>query len=128
MVPITVDVSGRVSPNVTLGGYGRLAAVLGGETDVSWSLGAVLGVLPAPAAAASPWIALAIGYQTLGASSAMTGLEISPQVGLLFQAGQIVIGPVAELILVDYSASSNVCSGCSGWNVWGSLALRLGWR
>jgi hypothetical protein len=126
-VPLTLDVGGRLSPNVTLGGYARLAAVLGGQTDVSWSLGAILGVLPAPAASICPWIAVAVGYQTLGSSAPLTGLEIVPQVGILFEIGHYTLGPVAEVTLVDYSADASVCSNCSGWNGWGSLALRAGW-
>jgi len=110
-----------------LGGYGRFAAVLGGQTDTSWRLGAVIGVLPAPSASMNPWIAVAVGYQSLGASGTLTGLEISPQVGLLFKVGHLTLGPIAELILVDYSAKESICSGCSGWNAWGSLALRVGW-
>lgn len=126
-IPLTVDVGGRPSPYVTLGAYARLAAVLGGQTDRSWSAGGVVGVLPAPAASTSPWIAVAVGYQSLGADAPLTGLEISPQVGLLFHRGNLALGPVAELTLVDYSADASICSSCSGWNAWGSLALRVGW-
>jgi len=126
-IPLTVDVGGRLSPYVTLGGYARFAAVLGGETDTSWSIGGVLGVLPAPAASTCPWIAVAVGYQSLGASSVMTGPEISPQAGLMFKVGRLALGPLVELTLVDYTASSNLCSNCSAWHTWGSLALRVGW-
>jgi hypothetical protein len=126
-LPLTLDVGGRLSPNVTLSGYGRFAAVLGGQIDTSWSIGAVIGVLPAPSASMNPWIAVAVGYQSLGASGTLTGLEISPQVGLLFKIGHLTLGPIAELILVDYSAKESICSSCSGWNAWGSLALRVGW-
>ena len=112
-IPLTIDAGGRLSPNVTLGGYARLAAVLGGETDRSWSLGAVVGVLPVPASASCPWIAVAVGYQSLGVAGTFSGLEISPQVGLLFKVGHLTLGPIAELTLVDYSADARICSDCS---------------
>jgi hypothetical protein len=126
-IPLTVDVGGRVSPYITLGGYARLAAVLGGETDRSWSVGAVVGVLPAPAAASCPWLAVAVGYQALGVASAFSGPEISPQAGLMFKVGHLTLGPIAERTIVDYTADASICSDCSGWNAWGSLALRVGW-
>jgi hypothetical protein len=127
-IPLTIDVGGRLSPHVTLGGYLRLAAVMGGETDVSWSVGVALGVFTAPQAKASPWLGLGVGYQSLGADAPFTGLELVPQLALPIRVGpHLVVGPHLEVSIVDYSASSSVCSSCSGWNVWGGGGLRVGW-
>jgi hypothetical protein len=130
-VPITVDIGGKIIPELFLGGYAGLA--IGGAggaasdvcdrydlscTAVGLRIGLQIQYHIIPDGKANPWIGYGIGYEATSLSGSGHGNDISETVGGVelahFMAGvdfrvnrTFGIGPFADLSLGKYTQYDN---------------------
>lgn len=129
-VPLMLDIGGKLSPHVFLGGYLGLGfGGVGSDLDAvcasnsasclhaSFRIGAQLQYNVAPAAKVNPWVGYGIGIESSGvgsrtsagqSSAAVAGFELARlMAGVDFRlASGIGVGPFVDLTLGRYSSAS----------------------
>jgi hypothetical protein len=130
-VPITIDIGGKIIPQLFLGGY--LGLAIGGAggayadscdrnnlscVAVAFRIGAQIQYHILPDAKLNPWIGYGIGYEAIGVgsssgntktSSGAGGVEFAHlMAGLDFRLTRVVgIGPFADFAIGQYSRTSS---------------------